>query len=67
MTFTTVIWATPSVADRIHVTLLSTDTTKSPLERMMKQSDKNGLFNALDYGVILLERALADPDKVGAK
>ena len=22
------------VADRIHVTLLSTDTTKSPLERM---------------------------------
>lgn len=48
------------MADRIHVTLLSTDTTKSPIERMVKQSDKNGLYNALDIGVIWLERALAD-------
>lgn len=46
--------------DRIHVTLLSTDTTKSPLERMVKQSDKNGLWSALDIGVIWLERALMD-------
>ena len=49
------------MADRIHVTLLSTDTTKSPIERMVKQSDTNGLCNALDYGVILLERALTAP------
>ncbi len=46
------------VADRVHITLLSTDTSKPPLERMVKQSDKNGLFNALDIGVIWLERAL---------
>ncbi|MEG0768312.1 MAG: hypothetical protein RSG59_00200 [Ruthenibacterium sp.] len=50
-------------ADRIHVTLLSTDTTKSPIERMVKQSDKNGLWNALDIGVIWLERALMDDTK----
>ncbi len=48
------------VADRIHITLLSTDVAKPPIERMVKQSDKNGLFNALDIGVIWLERALAD-------
>ncbi|NCC07918.1 MAG: hypothetical protein EOM30_07730 [Clostridia bacterium] len=51
------------VADRIHVTLLSTDTTKSPIERMEKQSDKNGLWNALVIGSIWLERALADAKK----
>ncbi|MEG1873565.1 MAG: hypothetical protein RR194_05910, partial [Ruthenibacterium sp.] len=50
-------------ADRIHVTLLSTDTTKSPIERMVKQSDKTGLWNALDIGVIWLERALMDDTK----
>ncbi len=49
-----------SIADRIHITLLSTDTAKPPIERMLKQSDKNGLFNALDIGSIWLERALAD-------
>lgn len=48
------------IADRIHVTLLSTDTSKSPLERMIKQSDKNGLWSALDIGEIWLERALTD-------
>ncbi len=51
------------VADRIHVTLLSTDDTKSPIERMAKQSDKNGLWSALDIGTIWLERALADAKK----
>lgn len=48
------------VADRVHVTLLSTDTSKSPIERMARQSDKNGLFTALDIGSIWLDRALAD-------
>ena len=48
------------VADRVHVTLLSTDTSLSAKQRIMKQSDKNGLFNALDIGSIWLERALAE-------
>ncbi len=49
-----------TVANRVHVTLLSTDTSLSPIERMVKQSDKTGLYNALDIGSIWLERALAD-------
>lgn len=48
------------VADRIHVTLLSTDTSKSPVERMVKQGVKNGLWAALDVGSIWLEHALND-------
>jgi hypothetical protein len=48
------------VADRIHVTLLSTDTSKSPIERMVRQSDKNGLWSALEFGSIWLEKALKE-------
>ena len=51
------------VADRIHVTLLSTDTTKSPIERMKKQSDKNDLWGALEIGTIWLEKSLLDAKK----
>ena len=48
------------VADRIHVTLLSTDTAKSPIERMARQSDKYGLWSALEIGSIWLEKALGE-------
>ena len=47
------------VADRVHVTLLSTDTTKSPIERMVQQSNKTGLYSALEIGTIWLDKALA--------
>lgn len=43
------------IADRIHVTLLSTDTTKSPIERMIKQGDKHGLWSALEISDIWLK------------
>lgn len=43
------------MADRIHVTLLSTDTTKSPIERMVKQGDKHGLWSALEIADIWLK------------
>ena len=52
-----------TVADRIRLTLLSTDTSKSPRERMLKQSDKNGLYNALDFASIMLDRQLGKPKK----
>ena len=45
------------VADRIHVTLLSTDTTKSPIERMARQGDKYGLWSALEIADIWLKSA----------
>ena len=47
------------VANKVHVQLLSNDPTLGPNARIIKQSDKNGLFSALDIGYIWLERALS--------
>lgn len=44
-----------TVADRIHLTLLSTDTSKSPIERMAKQGDRHGLWSALEISDIWLK------------
>lgn len=46
------------MADKVHLMLLSTDLTKAPQERVMRQSTKIGLYNALDIGGIWLEKAL---------
>lgn len=48
------------VANKVHVQLLSNDPTLGPNARIIKQSDKTGLFSALDIGYIWLERALAE-------
>lgn len=45
--------------DKISVMLLSTDTSLAPKDRIAKQSVKNGLYNALDFAAIMLERTLA--------
>ncbi len=47
-------------ADKIHLVLLSTDLSKALPARIMRQTTKQGLFNALDIGGIWLEKALAD-------
>ena len=47
------------IADKIHLILLSTDTKKPLAERIMRQTNKVGLFNALDIGGIWLEKAIA--------
>lgn len=47
-------------ADKIHLVLLSTNTAKPLPERIMRQTTKQGLFNALDIGGIWLEKALSD-------
>lgn len=52
------------IADKIHVTLMSTDTTKPLPERVVKQSSKSGLYVALEIGSMWLERAL---EKLPAK
>lgn len=49
-----------TLPDKINVMLLDTDTSKSPKDRIAKQSMKNGLYNALDFAAILLDRSLAD-------
>ena len=47
-------------AKKILVQLLDTDTSVDPLKRVIKKSEKEGLYNAMDIGAIWLERALAD-------
>ena len=49
--------------DKVTVMLLSTNTALAPKDRIAKQSVKNGLYNAIDFAAILLERALADEKK----
>lgn len=53
------------VADKVQVMLLSTDTTKSPQERVLKTSTRTGLYSALDIGGIWLDRAAAEARKKG--
>ena len=48
------------VPDKIMLMLLSTDTSLPPKDRIIKQSMKNGLYNALDFAAIMLDRSLAE-------
>ncbi|MBQ8604514.1 MAG: hypothetical protein IJ410_06705 [Oscillospiraceae bacterium] len=47
-----------TVSDKIHVSLISTDTTLDPIRRMIKQGVKNGLYSALDVGAVWLQSEL---------
>ena len=46
------------VADKVSVLLLSTDEELSMKERILKKSEKVGLYTALDVGAVWLERSL---------
>ena len=46
------------VADRVHIVLMSTDESKPLPERIIRQANKVGLFNALTFGDIMLQGAL---------
>lgn len=47
-----------TIADKIQLQLWSTDETLNITERILKKSEKNGLYNAMDVGSTWLERAL---------
>ena len=47
------------VATRVSVQLQLTDPAASSRDRIVKKSEKNGLYTALDVGCVWLERALA--------
>ena len=47
-----------TVADKVQVQLLSTDPDLRMKDRILKKSEKTGLYNAMDIGSIWLERAL---------
>ena len=46
-----------TVADRVSIQLLNTDPTVRPRERIVKKSEKKGLYAAMDIGSIWLERS----------
>ena len=47
------------VMPRVSVQLLSNDPNLRSRERIVKKSEKEGLYTALDVGCVWLERALA--------
>ena len=47
------------VATRVSVQLLSNEPNLRSRERIVKKSEKDGLYTALDVGCVWLERALA--------
>lgn len=47
------------IADKVAVSLVHTDDNMSPKDRVIKSSEKSGLYEALDLGAIWLERALS--------
>ena len=47
------------VATRVSVQLQLTDPAVKSRDRIVKKSEKNGLYAALDVGCVWLERALA--------
>ncbi|MBQ4064865.1 MAG: hypothetical protein IJD10_02070 [Clostridia bacterium] len=44
------------IPDHILVQVMSTDESKSPTERLAKQFEKNGLYDALDIGIYWLDK-----------
>ncbi len=46
------------IADRVHIVLMSTDESKPLPERIIRQANKVGLFNALTFGDIMLQGIL---------
>ena len=50
-----------NVATRVSVQLLSNDPNLRSRERIVKKSEKEGLYTALDVGCVWLERKLNKP------
>ncbi len=46
------------IADKVAIQLLCTDPDLSPRKQLVKSSEKNGLYLALDIADVWLERAL---------
>ena len=48
------------VASKVSVQLINTDPEVSPRERIVKSSEKKGLYAAMDIAEVWLSRALAN-------
>ena len=51
------------VANKVLVQLMNTDPEAKLSDRIVKRSEKEGLYNAIDLGSIWLDRALSDEKK----
>ncbi len=51
-------WHDQEFCGKISVKLIMTDETKNPLERIVKSSEKEGLYPALDIASVWLHDAL---------
>ena len=50
----------PELPDMILVQILDTDSNKPSHERVVKQFEKNGLYDAMDIGIIWLDKLNAE-------
>lgn len=48
------------IADKVLVQLMYTDPELRSRDRVVKKSEKTGLYNAMDIGSVWLERALSE-------
>ncbi|MEE0836020.1 MAG: hypothetical protein U0M08_06390 [Clostridia bacterium] len=48
------------IPDAVLVQILDTDTSKPPHERVVKQFNKNGLYDAMDVGLVWLDKLNAE-------
>jgi hypothetical protein len=48
------------IAGKVLVQLMNTDPDVRARDRIIKKSEKNGLYNAMDIGAIWLQRALSE-------
>lgn len=46
------------IADKVSIQLMSTSPDVSPRKQVIKSSEKNGLYNAMDFAEVWLKRAL---------
>jgi len=51
---------TLDVAEKVLIQLMYTDPELRTRDRVVKKSEKVGLYNAMDLGAVWLERALAE-------
>ncbi len=51
------------IADKITIQLMSTDENLSPRKRIIKTSEKNGFYLAMDIAEAWLERSLLQAEK----
>ena len=47
-----------NIANRVMITLMRTDESLNPLERIVKTGEKTGIYSAIDVASVWLNRAL---------